>query len=108
MSEQTIIQRIEKLEERATATEQNLKNLGGNLKFLRDLVEECVHLTEQSSGIVVEHVTTLDSRLNSVGELFADKIKNRLTAMVEGLDEMEKKMLTEGLIEKEAEETTAE
>lgn len=90
MNEQSINDRFKQIEERMDKIDQNNKNLGSNLKFLRDLVEECVHLTEQSSGIVVEHVTTLDSRLNSVGELFADKIKHRLEKALEALDEVDK------------------
>lgn len=67
-----------KFENKITQLESSNRNLGNNLKFLRDLVEESVHLTEQTSGIVVEHVTTLDKRMDSVGSIFHDKIKRQL------------------------------
>ena len=63
----------------------SIRNLGRNLKFLRDLVNECVHLTEQTSGIVVEHVSTLDKRLDSVGTIFTDKIKRQLKELDESV-----------------------
>jgi hypothetical protein len=69
---------VKKFEARITQVESSNRNLGNNLKFLRDLVEESVHLTEQTSGIVVEHVTTLDKRLDSIGSIFSDKIKRQL------------------------------
>lgn len=84
------------------------RNLGGNLKFLRDLVEECVHLTEQTSGIVVEHVTSLDSRLNEVGSIFTDKIRRQLREMNEGelvdkIEELLEKVAKVGTHEEPAE-----
>jgi hypothetical protein len=69
---------VKKFEARITQVESSNRNLGNNLKFLRDLVEESVHLTEQTSGIVVEHVTTLDKRLDSIGSIFSEKIKRQL------------------------------
>lgn len=87
MTEQQITeleQRLtQKFEGRLNALENSNRVVSGNLKFLRDLVEECVHLTEQTSGIVVEHVTTLDNRMNSVGTIFTDKIKRQLKELDE-------------------------
>lgn len=77
--EQRLLDQLsQKFENRIAQLESSNRNLGSNLKFLRDLVEECVHLTEQTSGIVVEHVTTLDNRMDSVGTIFTDKIKRQL------------------------------
>ncbi len=74
---------LQEMQENIDSLITSNRNLTGNLNFLRDLVEECVHLTEQTSGIVVEHVTTLDSRLDSVGSIFTDKIKRQLKELDE-------------------------
>ena len=74
---------LSKLEERLQVTENSVRNTAGNLNFLRELVEESVHLTEQTSGIVVEHVNTLDQRLSSVAGIFTDKIVRQLKEMNE-------------------------
>jgi len=90
MSNQTLEDQVKQLQKTVKQQGEQIntlvtsnRNLGGNLRFLRDLVEESVHLTEQTSGIVVEHVTTLDSRMNSVGSIFTDKIKRTLKEMGE-------------------------
>ena len=74
---------IEQQNQTINTLQTSVRNIGGNLRFLRDLVEESVHLTEQTSGIVVEHVTTLDNRMNSVGTIFTDKIKRQLKELDE-------------------------
>lgn len=55
--------------------EREIKTLGKNMKWLRSLVEEQVALTEQTSGLVVEHITSLDGRMNETGLIFANRIK---------------------------------
>lgn len=74
---------IEQQNQTINTLQTSVRNIGGNLRFLRDLVEESVHLTEQTSGIVVEHVTTLDNRMNSVATIFTDKIKRELKELGE-------------------------
>ncbi len=74
---------LKQQQQQIVSLQSGARNLGGNLNFLRDLVEESVHLTEQTSGIVVEHVTTLDRRMDSVGTIFTDKIKRTLKEMGE-------------------------
>ena len=55
--------------------EREIKTLGQNMRWLRSLVEEQVALTEQTSGLVVEHITSLDGRMNETGLIFANRIK---------------------------------
>lgn len=73
--EQTEAQRIKELEDKVGRLEKENKTMGQNMRWLRGLVEEQVALTEQTSGLVVEHITSLDGRMNETGEIFAGRIK---------------------------------
>lgn len=53
-----------------------------NLTFMRELAEEVAHLGDQTSGIMVEHVGSLDKRLNEIGQIFVGKME-RLAAQGE-------------------------
>lgn len=70
-------QKMAQAEKKIEVLTKNISSLNGNLKQLRDLVEEAISLMDTTSAITVEHVTTLDARLNSVGEIFVERISNQ-------------------------------
>jgi len=73
--------KLEELEARVDELEKTVKSISNNLLHVRELVQESLHLTESTSAIVVEHVTSLDARMGSVAGIMAEKIHADLDSL---------------------------
>lgn len=81
--------RLKQLEEKVEKQARELNTQNRNMKFLRELLQEAIGLTENTSGIVVEHYATADKRMNEAGEIFTSRIVRQLEAKF-GPDILEK------------------
>lgn len=71
---------VENLAAQNKKQQEELSVQNRNMKFLRELLQEAIGLTENTSGIVVEHYATADKRMNEAGEIFTSRIIRQLEA----------------------------